>query len=308
MTQKRAAEYPRPNHILAHFTDPHFIGENAELLHNIVPVREKLERFLDDLVATDVWPEALIFTGDLADRGDTEAYRALRSVVEPVVERIGAELIWVMGNHDNRANMRTALLDEPADDAPYDRVVMLGGLRIIVLDTTVPGKGWGEVRPEQHEWLTEVLATPAPEGTILAMHHAPIPCVQDFPVTVELRDQPALAETLTGTDVRSIIGGHIHYSTFATFAGIPVAVSAATAYAQDLLTPERGTRGRDSSQGFHLIHVYDFTIMHTAVRERAGGTVGKHIDGPTAQRLLDEHNYFIPDAPGRHVPETEVAQ
>lgn len=296
MNALRAAEHPRANHTLVHLSDTHFVPP-GELLSGVAPVRDHLEALLEDLVATKVNPEALIFTGDLADRGEASAYRQLREVVEPLAESIGAEIIWVMGNHDDRATMRTALLDAPADDAPYDRVVMLGGLRVIVLDSTVPRKAHGENRAAQYEWLTDVLSTPAPEGTILALHHPPIPCVQDLAITVELRDQAALAQVLTGTDVRAIIGGHFHYSTSATFAGIPVSVASATCYTQDLQTPERGTRGRDGAQAFNLVHVYDSTIMHSVVPMGGGATVGRHVDGPTTARMLAEKGLYIPDAP-----------
>lgn len=296
MTSLRAAEHPRPHHTLVHISDTHFV-DPGERPAGVAPVREHLEQMLQELADTRVRPEALLFTGDLADRGEAAAYRQLREVVEPAAAAIGAEVIWVMGNHDDRSTMRTALLDEPADDRPYDGVVMLGGLRIVVLDSTVPREAYGEIRPAQHEWLTEVLSTPAPEGTILALHHPPIPCVQDLAVTVELRDQAALAEVLDGTDVRAILGGHFHYSTSATFAGIPVSVASATCYTQDLQTPERGTRGRDGAQAVNLVHVYDSTIMHTVVPRGGGATVGRHIDGPTTARLLAEQGLYIPEAP-----------
>lgn len=296
MSALRAAEHPRANHTLVHLSDTHFVPP-GQLLSGVAPVREHLEGLLEDLVATNLRPEALIFTGDLADRGEASAYRQLRELVEPLAEQLGAELIWVMGNHDDRATLRTELLDADADDAPYDRVVMLDGLRIIVLDSSVPRESYGEIRPAQHAWLREVLSEPAPEGTILALHHPPIPCVQDLAVTVELRDQAALAETLAGGDVRAIIGGHLHYSTSATFEGIPVSVASATCYTQDLQTPDRGTRGRDGAQAFNLVHVYDSTIMHSVVPQGGGASVSRHVDGPTTARMLAEQGLYIPDAP-----------
>lgn len=298
MTQLRAAEYPRPNHTLVHISDTHFLSP-GEPIRDVADAKERLTELLDDLVATNVWPEAMIFTGDLADRGEGGAYKQLREVVEPVAERIGAQVIWVMGNHDNRINLRTALLDAPADDSPYDRVFMLGGLRIIVLDSSVPGHSWGEIEPSQYDWLRDVLAEPAPEGSILALHHPPIPCVQDYPVTVELRDQPPLAALLAGSDVRTIIAGHLHYSSFATFAGIPVSVAAATCYTQDLMTPDRGTRDQDSAQSFNLVHVYHSTILHSVAHRSRGAAKEGWVDGPEAARLLRERGVYIPDAPDR---------
>ena len=114
-------------------------------------------------------------------------------------------------------------------------------------------------------WLRGVLATPAPEGTILAMHHPPMPSVLDLAASVELRDQRPLAEVLEGSDVRSILAGHLHYSSTATFAGIPVSVASATCYTQDLTVPVGGTRGRDGARAFNLVHVYPSTIVHSVV-------------------------------------------
>ncbi|WP_246271743.1 hypothetical protein [Amycolatopsis acididurans] len=51
---------------------------------------------------------------------------------------------------------------------------MIGGLRIIALDSSVPGHGHGELSGGQLDWLARELATPAPDGTILAPHHPPL--------------------------------------------------------------------------------------------------------------------------------------
>lgn len=293
----RPAEHPRPRHFLVHLSDTHFMAPGS-LLAGVTDSRTRLAQLLDRLEATGVHPEALVFTGDLADRGEPGAYRSLRAIVEPVAARLGAKVIWAMGNHDDRATLRTELLGAPPSDETYDHVVLLGGLRVVVLDTTVPGWHHGELSPDQLDWLREVLGDPAPEGTVLALHHPPVPCVQDLAVTVELRGQAALAEVLQESDVRAILGGHLHYSTSATFAGIPVSVSSASCYTQDLQTPGRGTRGRDGAQAFNLVHVYDHTIMHSVVPIEDGPTVGRHIDADETATLLA--------AAGLYIPETEA--
>jgi Icc protein len=84
-------------------------------------------------------------------------------------------------------------------------------------------------------------------------------------VLVELRDQGPLAEVLEGSDVRSIIAGHLHYSSTGTFAGIPVSVASATCYTQDLTVPVGGTRGRDGARAYNLVHVFENTVLHSVV-------------------------------------------
>ncbi len=260
---RRMAEYSRPHHFILHLSDTHLLADGQ--LYDRVDSEAKLRKVFDDLERSGARPEAIIFTGDLADKGEPLAYGKLRSIIDPVARRLGAQTIWVMGNHDDRAAFRTTLLGQSASTDPVDKVYYIDGLRIITLDTTVPGHHYGHLDSAQLDWLEEELATKAPHGTILAMHHPPVPCVLDLAVTVELREQGALAEVLKGSDVRSIIAGHLHYSTSATFAGIPVSVASASCYTQDLAAPIGATRARDGAQAYNLIHVYDHTVMHTVV-------------------------------------------
>ncbi|GAA2247307.1 phosphodiesterase [Herbiconiux moechotypicola] len=260
----RTAEYPRPNHFLLHISDTHLLAGGGKL-YGSVASEELLRQVFDELEASGGRPEAIVFTGDLADKGEPDAYARLRAIVEPAAARLGAQVIWVMGNHDDRAAFRAGLFGEVPTDRAVDRVYDVNGLRVITLDSTVPGHHHGEVTGDQLDWLAEELALPAAHGTILAMHHPPVPSVLDLAVSVELRDQKGLAEVLEGTDVRSIIAGHLHYSTTATFAGIPVSVASATCYTQDLNVPVGGTRGRAGAQAFNLVHVYDHTVLHSVV-------------------------------------------
>ena len=290
----RQAEYGRPRHHLLHLSDTH-LRANGGRLFGTVDSEALLRRALEGIEASGARPEAIVFTGDLADLGEPDAYARLRRLVEPAAERIGAEVVWVMGNHDDRAEFRAGLLGESRGSAPVDRVYNVNGLRIIALDTSVPGFHHGEVSDEQLDWLNVELALPAPDGTILAMHHPPVPSVLDLAVTVELRDQRRLAEVLRGSDVRSILAGHLHYSTAATFAGIPVSVASATCYTQDLGVPAGGTRAREGAQAFNLVHVYEETVVHSVVP--VGETPAlAYVDAEETRRRLDAAGIVIPEA------------
>ncbi|WP_431277933.1 phosphodiesterase [Leifsonia poae] len=291
----RIAEYPRPSHFLVHLSDTHLITGDG-LLYDAVDADAHLRQIFDEFEAAGAHPEAIVLTGDLADKGDPAAYAKLRQIVEPAAARMGAQIIWVMGNHDNRAAFRSELLDLPPSMQTIDRVYDVNGLRVIALDSTVPGAHHGEVTGAQLDWLAAELATPAPHGTILAMHHPPVPSVLDLAVAVELRDQWALSEVLEGSDVRSIIAGHLHYSTNATFAGIPVSVASATCYTQDLNVAVGGTRGRDGAQAFNLVHVYGSTVLHSVVPIGTYPTVGKQVTASESAALLRESNILVPPA------------
>jgi 3',5'-cyclic-AMP phosphodiesterase len=287
----RAAEHPRPDYVLLHISDTHLISDGS--LYGAVAADDRLGELLEQLKHSGLRPDAIVFTGDLTDTGEPEAYRKLRKLVEPFAAELGAELVWVMGNHDNRAELRNSLLDEAPSMAPLDRVRMIDGLRIVTLDTSVPGHHYGEITNAQLDWLAEELAAPAPDGTILALHHPPIPSVLDLAATVELRDQASLGRVLKGTDVRAILAGHLHYSTNATFVGIPVSVASATCYTQDLTVAAGGTRGRDGAQGCNLVHVYQDTVVHSVIPLGIGKTVGASVSPSESRRKITESGLFI---------------
>ncbi|KTS02259.1 phosphodiesterase [Microbacterium testaceum] len=264
MASVQFGQHAPARRVILHLSDTHLLGGDR-LLGERYDTAANLRRTLDAAEATGVRPDAVVFTGDLTDLGEPEAYRALRAAVEPWAERLGAPVIWVAGNHDERPALRAGLLDGEPSLEPVTGVWDLDGLRIIALDSTVPGWHHGDLDAAQLEWLREELATPAPLGTILALHHPPLPTHIPFFDVLELRDQPRLAAAIAGSDVRAILAGHLHYSTSGTFAGVPVSVAAASCYTMDLARPADEVNGMDAGQSFHLVHVWDDTITHAVV-------------------------------------------
>ncbi|MFJ4166028.1 metallophosphoesterase [Microbacterium sp. NPDC089698] len=257
-------QHPAPETTIVHLSDTHLTA-GAVPLHGSVDADANLAAALRRLPAAGIDVDAIVVTGDIADTGDEDAYRRIRGMLEPVAAELGAELVWVMGNHDERAAFRRGLRDQDASADPVDEVLDLAGLRLIVLDSTVPGHHHGEITDAQLDWLREVLATPAPRGTVIAMHHPPLPMPLGFLAMTELRDQDPLAQVLAGTDVRAILAGHLHYASHSTFAGIPVTAAPATCYTADILAEGGDMRGVDGGQGFDLVHVYADRILHSTV-------------------------------------------
>ena len=264
MQIEQLGRYPAANRVIAHVSDTHLLrggaplGGVADTVRALGQVVAQLARLGDTL-------DAIVVTGDVTDLGEADAYRRVRAAVEPLVDATGADLIWVMGNHDERGPFREGLLDEEPSDEPVHRVLHVGGLRVVALDTSVPGYHHGELDATSLAWLAEVLAEPAAEGTILAMHHAPLPTPLALMDLLELRGQEELADVIRGRDVRLILGGHLHYATNGTFAGIPVSVAGATAYTMDLSAPPRELVGIDGGRSFTLVHVYDDSFVTSVV-------------------------------------------
>ena len=276
-------QYAPPLHTIAHVSDTHYLG-GGRPLYGAVDTDDHLARALEQLERSGRRPEAIVVTGDLADLGEPEAYRRLTSQLGPVAERMGSELVWVMGNHDEREPYSSILFGEEPSVAPQDRVHDIDGLRIISLDSTVPGYHHGELADEQLDWLESVLAIPAAHGTLLALHHPPLPSPVEIMAILELQEQSRLADVLAGTDVRAILGGHLHYSTSGTFAGIPVSVAAATCYTIDTSGPFDELLGVDGGQSINLVDVYADSVVHSIVPITGGPRVAG-FSGVVLERL-----------------------
>lgn len=299
MSAVQMGQHASASHVVAHLSDTHFLGGGAAL-YGKVDTDRTVHRAMEQLERSGIFLDALVLTGDIADRGEVDAYSRVRDTIEAAASRLGTRVIWVMGNHDDRSAFRTELLRENGSDAPVDGVFDANGLRIIALDTSVPGFHHGELSPEQLAWLAGVLREPAPHGTLLALHHPPLPTPLPLMDILELREQENLAAVLAGTDVRAILGGHMHYATTGVFAGIPVSVAPATCYTMDLSAPSRDLTGVDGGQAMNLVHVYETQVVHSVVPIGAFPAVTQFPDG-----FLDRMEALSPDerldAFSRHV-------
>src|ERR1700712_4980790 len=101
---------PLPRHVVAHVSDPHLLAERR--LYDAIDTAENLRRAMAKLGRLEMPPHAIVFTGDLADRAEPKAYVTLREIVEPAAAELGAEVVWVMGNHDEREHYARELFGE----------------------------------------------------------------------------------------------------------------------------------------------------------------------------------------------------
>lgn len=299
------SEYATPNHVLVHVSDPHFV--EAGLLYGELDPQTGLVEVLTAIEASGLEPEAIIFSGDLTDKGSAAAYQRLRATCQEYAGRMGTQLIWAMGNHDERANFQKLLLDEEPDQLPVDRRYMLGGLRVLVLDSSTPGHHHGEIDDEQLSWLAAELKTPADDGTLLVIHHPPVPPVQELAVLSELRNQEHLAQVLEGSDVLGILSGHTHHTVFSTFANIPVSVASSTSYTQDLALPAGDMQGLAGARSFNLIRIHDRTFVSAVVPVGEYPRMNSYITAEETRKRLEAAAVSIQSAIQNVPPATENA-
>jgi len=165
-------------------------------------------------------PDAVIVTGDVADTGDPREYE----VAKELLSALPVPVYVMPGNHDSAREMRIAFADWPGvRDAPADHLSYtadIGHMRLVVLDTAVEGKPYGQLGDAQLAWLDARLGEASDRPTVIAMHHPPIRTGIAHMDTYDLRDGPAFGEVVSRHGhVERILTGHVHRLIVTAFAG-----------------------------------------------------------------------------------------
>ena len=285
---------PAPTHVIAHLSDPHLLGTPQRRLAGRIDTAAQLRRALDRVESSGEAIDALVISGDLADRGEPAAYELLLELVQPVVDRLGCELVLTGGNHDERAPLARVLFGVEGDD-PQDRVTTVRGLRLITLDSAVPGYHHGGFSDEQYAWLASELATPAEHGTILVIHHAPITYRSPVMQLLDFDDVDRLRAALVGTDVRAVLSGHLHVTSFGTLGHVPVIVAGGVSYVDDVGAPRTLLMGIDGPQSWNLVEVHADEVVATVV------PVAQHETWPALSEAVMDYMATVPREEQREV-------
>jgi 3',5'-cyclic-AMP phosphodiesterase len=199
--------------------------------------------------------DGVVVTGDLAGNGRYEEYELARELLA----RFEVPVHVLPGNHDDRAGLRRAFGLPGEGKEPIDYAVEVRGLRILVLDSTVPGQDPGAFEPGQLAWLDRQLAEHPEAPAMLAMHHSPLPTGIDEwdEVNLSAADCRALGEVVGRHDqLKVIIAGHLHRVTAAVLAGSPV-LSGPSTYLQslpDFVSEEVVWNGEPPAFALHALH------------------------------------------------------
>ncbi|GAB2449037.1 3',5'-cyclic AMP phosphodiesterase CpdA [Conyzicola lurida] len=228
---------------VVHLSDVH--ATLGELLYGQVDGVARLEQVGDYVLAAGVTPEAVIVTGDLAQRGHAAAYPAVNAALRALGEKVGAPVFTTLGNHDDPDASR--VLD--GHTGSHYRVSTVGDTRIVLLDTHS-----GAIDDEQLDWLRATVAEPFGSGTIVALHHAPVPSPLPTLSKIGLRDPERFAAAIAGSDTRVILAGHYHHPMTALFHGLPVSVGPSLAYHQIMNAGPSTVSGHDLAM-FSLVQI-----------------------------------------------------
>ncbi|WP_071334210.1 phosphodiesterase [Burkholderia contaminans] len=260
--------------LLAQISDLH-IKRPGQLAYRRVDTAAALTRCIERLNALVPRPDAVLVTGDLTDFGHDEEYGNLHGLLAA----LEIPYYLMIGNHDDRAGLRRAFADRAELQAGefVQYALDVGAVRVLALDSQVPGASYGDLCDARLAWLAAQLDAARDRPVIVALHHPPF--ASGIGHMDKLRLAPAASAKLDALlrghpNVERVLCGHVHRTMFTRFGGtLAVAVpSPAHQVAFDLRT--------DAPSAFRLeppafaVHHYvpdaGMTSHHVYVDEGAG--------------------------------------
>lgn len=181
-----------------HITDLHLFAEPGRELLGVV-TDASLEAVLD-LALGQATPDVLLVTGDVTDDGEARAYQRAGDLV---AQRFSGPSLWLPGNHDMGAVMRSS-------GASMDRLE-LGDWLIVAIDTHIDGQVLGHVDGAEVERLEGLLTRAQAPHVLICGHHQPVPVGTPWLDTQVIDNAAELLALLERHErVRAYLFGHVH--------------------------------------------------------------------------------------------------
>ena len=215
--------------LIAQLSDFH-IRPPGILFADVVDTQAMLAAAIDAVLALRPLPDAVLLTGDLTNDGEPEAYAAIL----PELARLPMPVYAIPGNHDDRDAI--LILDGAAELGSANTYrhysTDLGELRLIALDSLVPGKGHGQICAERLAWLEDELTKSGGQPVLVMVHHPPAETGIQFMDKIGLMPNPKLEALIRqhSQRIQRIICGHIHRPIFYRWQGVPVSVAPGIAH------------------------------------------------------------------------------
>ncbi|NMO51204.1 phosphodiesterase [Actinoplanes sp. TBRC 11911] len=201
--------------LLAHASDIHIDSDERSA--------ERAGRVVRYLARLPTPPDALLVTGDLADHGEPAEYEVVRALFD----ELPFPVLFCPGNHDVREPYRKALLrDDSGAVGPVDRAYEIGGVLILMVDSSIPGRHDGLLSDDTLAWLDVRLAARPGMPALIAFHHPPVVLGMPFVDGIRQFEEQRLAALVERhPQIVALLCGHAHTPAATTFAGRPLIVA-----------------------------------------------------------------------------------
>lgn len=215
--------------LIAQITDLH-VRPRGKRAYGVVDSNAMLAATVEAISNLPRLPDVVIATGDLTDCGLPTEYDALRELLAP----LGMPVYLIPGNHDRRAELVAAFGEDgyfPEVGEFLHYVVEDNDVRLIGLDTVVPGAGHGRMCERRLRWLDDRLAEERDRPTLIFMHHPPFSTGLAAMDDINCRDGGKMADVVGKYDhVERVVCGHHHRPIVTRWAGTIGSVAPSTAH------------------------------------------------------------------------------
>jgi 3',5'-cyclic AMP phosphodiesterase CpdA len=246
---------------------------------------------------------AVLVTGDIADDGSEAAYARARTALLDFARARDAHLMLCAGNHDDRAAFSAVLgtghltpageqCGEPGPAGLTCASTLVNGLRIVTLDSLVPGKWFGRIGAEQLAWLQSLLDEEPALPTVIGVHHPPVDLGVEIQQRVRLEDSGRLASTVQSGFVSAILCGHFHQQIAASLSGVPTWVTPGVLHRIDHLTGPPGLERALAGGGAALVDLTRPDSPLFAAIAARDPALGREVYAANVSELADDLNRY----------------
>lgn len=257
--------------LIAQISDTH-ITSPGQTLDRHYQTALHLSRAVAHLCTLPEPPDLVFVTGDCVEGGSVPEYERFQSLLRP----LSIPVYVLPGNHDDRANMLQVFGNQGTRQMEgYIQYVVEGWpVRLIALDTHVPGQPSGYLCWERLRWLEERLAEEPSRPTVIFQHHPP------FATGIRVLDSMGLdgAEALGSIiarhpNVERILAGHVHRLMQHRFHGTLAVTCPSTAHQGFLDLRKEGRLAAIMEPPACLLHLWSDgggLVTHTSIIDDYG--------------------------------------
>lgn len=242
-------------------TDSHLFADAQQRLLGIDTLAS-LNAVIDLALQECPQIDLVLATGDIAQDAVTASYQRFVDAVT----RIPRACHWIPGNHDDAALMAELGREQGLSRSWVD----LGAWRIVLLDSSVPGKVSGWLADDQLARLDEALASAGQRHILVCLHHHPVPIGSDWMEPLGLGNADQLFARLDADQrVRAILWGHIHQQLEQTRGHMQLLASPSTCVQFAVASSDFATDNQPP--GYRWLRLYDDGRLETRVSRLAPG-------------------------------------
>ena len=214
--------------LLAQMSDLH-VTAGRQLVAGVVDTTPYVEAAVEHLNGLDPLPDLVLATGDLTESGQDAQYAHLDRLLAP----LRAPVVLLPGNHDDRAALRHAFPAQrwEQDTKRLHHVIDDHPMRLVLLDSVIPGLPGGRLGRDQLAWLEDILQAKRERPTVIAVHHPPFRTGIAHMDGMGLEDGEELAAVVGRHDnVHAVLCGHLHRPITTRWAGTVAIVAPSVAH------------------------------------------------------------------------------